>query len=334
MTDNYNRVTNRAKGPTVLGSNILYLIVLTLMLGSSILFGSKGVESLSPNEFYFRTFILQVAIIGLPPLLYLLYKGADVSNVVRLNKIKTKEAFLVVGMAVFGYGIVIFVNYIWMWVISHIGSPIPQPTPPIETGGQYIAALVCVAVMPALVEEFLFRGVILRGYETMGRRVSVIMSGLLFALLHMSLSSLPAIIFLGIMISYIVQRSDSILTGMIYHFTNNTIAVTLVYASNTLLANMNDIEAAVPESLNDMPPEVFLAGLVGITFIMLFSLGMFMLCLNAFKRSTEDRALRSYIETAKAMRIVKPVEMLPAIVAMVVIAILLVFEVLVMAAMG
>lgn len=334
MNDNYNRVTNRSNWPTVLGSNILYLIVLALMLGSSMLFGSQDVESLGVNEFYFRTFILQVAIIGLPPLLYLLYKGADVSSVVRLNKIKAKEAFLVVGMAVFGYGVVIFINYIWMWIISHIGAPIPQPTPPVSTEGQYIAGLMCIAVMPALVEEFLFRGVILRGYETMGRKVGVIMSGLLFALLHMSLASLPAIIFLGIMISYIVQRSDSILSGMIYHFTNNAIAVTLVYASNTVLANMDDIQSGVPEGLGDMTPEIFLAGLLGVTIIMLFSLAMFTLCFLAFKRSTQDRALKSHIATAKSMRIVKPVEMVPAIIAMTVIAILLVFEVLTMVAMG
>lgn len=333
MIDNHNRVTNRYNWPTVLGSNILYLIVLALMLGSSILFGSQDVESLGVNEFYFRTFILQLAIIGLPPLLYLLYKRADISSVVRLNRIKAKEAFLVVGMAIFGYGVVIFINYIWMWAISHIGPPIPQPTPPADSGGQYLAALLSIAIMPALVEEFLFRGVILRGYEAMGRKASVIMSGLLFALLHMNLASLPSIIFLGITISYIVQRSDSILSGIIYHFMNNTIAVTLVYISNTILSNMDDVQSAVPEGLGDMSIEVFLAGLMGFAIIMVFSVVLFMACLKAFKRSTEDRLAKSLMETERAVRIIRPVEMIPAIVAMMVIGALLVFEVFIMIAM-
>lgn len=333
LIDNYNRLERERKRPTVLGGNVLYLIVLTLMLSSSLFFGNTDIESMSPNVFYVRTFILQVAIIGVPPLLYLIYNKMDISQVIRLNRIKLKEAFLVIGMAIFGYGIVIFINYIWMWAISHIGPPIPQPTPPADSGGQYLAALLSIAIMPALVEEFLFRGVILRGYEAMGRKASVIMSGLLFALLHMNLASLPSIIFLGITISYIVQRSDSILSGIIYHFMNNTIAVTLVYISNTILSNMDDVQSAVPEGLGDMSIEVFLAGLMGFAIIMVFSVVLFMACLKAFKRSTEDRLAKSLMETERAVRIIRPVEMIPAIVAMMVIGALLVFEVFIMIAM-
>lgn len=329
-----NRPDNKSNWPTIMGSNILYLIVLTLMLASSILFGSQDISSLGANEFYFRTFVLEVGIIGVPPLLYLLYKRADVSKVIRLNRISAKEVFLVIGMAIFGYGIVIFINYIWLWIISHIGPPIPQPNPPIQTGGQYVAALICVAVVPALVEEFLFRGVIMRGYETMGRRVGIIMSGILFAILHMSLASLPAIILLGIVISYIVQRSDSILTGMVYHFTNNAIAVTLVYASNNMLNWLDDMQTAMPDDIYSMPTEAFLMGLASVTIIMLFSLAMFLLCLAAFRRSTRERALKGRIEMAETLRHAKPAEMIPAIIGIVVISILLIFEILAMAAMG
>ena len=333
---------DKANWPTVFESNLLYLIVLVLMVVSSLVFGVQDIADLNVREFYFRTFVLEVAVIGLPPLLYLLYKRADVSKVIRLNRIKVKEIFLVICMAVFGYGIIIFINYIWIWLISHIGEPIAQPSIPIGTGEHYLVALICIAVVPALVEEFMFRGVILRGYERMGRKVGVIMSGILFALLHMSLVNLPAIILLGIMISYIVQLSDSIITGMIYHFTNNAIAVTLLYASNNIYSSLEDIQPKVPENIDpalvgdvtNMPVETFLSVIIGLGIIMLFSLAMFVLCFRAFKRSTQERTLKGREEIASTFYKARPAEMVPAIIALVIIVIFLALEVFAMIAIG
>ena len=98
------------------------------------------------------------------------------------------------------------------------------------------------------------------------------MSGILFALLHMSIVSLPSIILLGIIISYLVQISDSIITGMIYHFTNNAIAVTLLYASNNIYSSLEDIQPKVPENIDpalvgdvtNMPVETFLSVIIGL----------------------------------------------------------------------
>ena len=87
---------DKANWPTVFESNLLYLIVLVLMVVSSLVFGVQDIADLNVREFYFRTFVLEVAVIGLPPLLYLLYKRADVSKVIRLNRIKVKEIFLVI----------------------------------------------------------------------------------------------------------------------------------------------------------------------------------------------------------------------------------------------
>lgn len=333
--DNYNdEGTDKANWPTIFGSNLLYLIVLTLMIISSLTFGVQDIDDVSVNEFYFKTVVLEVAVIGLPALLYLLYKNADISRVIRLNRIKMEEVFSVIGMAIFGYGIVIFVNYIWLWLISKIGMPIIQPNPPVETGGQYFVALICIAVVPAIVEEFLFRGVILRGYERMGRKAGVIMSGLLFALLHMSIVSLPSIILLGIIISYLVQISDSIVTGMIYHFTNNAIAVTLVYISNNLLGYLEDVPMETPDNLVNMSPEVFWMGFIGIAMIMMFSVVMFILCFKAFKRSTHERRLRGQIEIDSTFAVVRPMDMVPVIIAMVIIILLFILEIFTMITMG
>src|SRR5699024_9567236 len=142
------------------------------------------------------------------------------------------------------------------------------------------------------------------------------------------------------------QRSDSILTGMIYHFTNNAIAVTLVYASNNILTQIDDIQPGIQEELSVMEPEVFLAGLIGVGIIMVFSAVIFIMCFSSFKRSTQDRALKNDLELAKHRVLegdpsltqqrnqLRFTNMLPAFIAIGAIVVLLAFEVVAMAVMG
>ena len=59
----------------------------------------------------------------------------------------------------------------------------------------------------------------------------IIFTGILFAFLHMSIVTIPAIIFLGILLWYIAYRAILYGVSITYHFINNTIAITLAYIS-------------------------------------------------------------------------------------------------------
>lgn len=92
-------------------------------------------------------------------------------------------------------------------------------------------ALVSLALSPALFEEFLFRGIILPIYERKFRSPwpAIVLSGLIFALMHGSIIGLPAHIILGILFAFVVVVTDSIWAGVLYHFLHNGIAVTYSY---------------------------------------------------------------------------------------------------------
>ena len=124
-----------------------------------------------------------------------------------------------------------------MIFLSRFGEPQPVPIPPIENGRHYLMAIASMALAPAVLEEFMFRGVIQRGYEGYGRAVSIILTGIMFAFLHLSVVTIPAIIFMGILLCYIAYRADSVWASIAYHFTNNMIAITIAYVSS-LISNM------------------------------------------------------------------------------------------------
>jgi len=92
-------------------------------------------------------------------------------------------------------------------------------------------AVLIFALIPAICEEFAFRGFILSGLENgQGTRTAIIGSALLFGFLHVLLSLFQQFFnatLLGLVIGLLAVRSRSILPGILFHFVNNGMAVLL-----------------------------------------------------------------------------------------------------------
>jgi sodium transport system permease protein len=87
------------------------------------------------------------------------------------------------------------------------------------------------ALVPAICEEFAFRGFILSGLERQHRtRSAILLAALLFGFLHVLLSLFQQLFnatLLGIVLGMLAVRSRSILPGILFHFLNNALGVTL-----------------------------------------------------------------------------------------------------------
>jgi hypothetical protein len=314
LYDNEQLADGQQRWPTVLGSNYLYLVVLVLMIAlSGIVHGLFRLKSINTEGWLIATFIMEIAVIGIPPLIYLVVSGMDIKHVARINRVRGVELLLVLGMAVFGYAIVAFINLVWYSILSRIGTPVQPAFPPIKTSKQYIIAILAMAVIPAVVEEFLFRGVILRGYERFGALTAVVVSGVLFGLLHLNLVNLPAIIFLGIMIGYVVVRTDSIFSGMLYHFIQNFLSISLLFLQEIAQGSLGD-EVAIQYNVEQMPPELLVTTIAVLGIIAFLCVGLFAACVSSLHRIThgKERIRSLMLGEAKGLSLK---EMWPAIVA-------------------
>ncbi len=87
------------------------------------------------------------------------------------------------------------------------------------------------ALIPAVCEEFAFRGFILSGLEREHRtRSAILLSALMFGFLHVLLSLFQQLFnatLLGLVLGLLAVRSRSILPGIVFHFLNNAFAVAL-----------------------------------------------------------------------------------------------------------
>jgi sodium transport system permease protein len=112
-----------------------------------------------------------------------------------------------------------------------ISSLVKQSLGQIMSGSTSLwVALGVLALLPAICEEFAFRGFILSGLEDQRRtRSAILLSALMFGFLHVLLSLYQQLFnatLLGIVLGLLAVRSGSLLPGILFHFLNNALAVT------------------------------------------------------------------------------------------------------------
>ncbi len=95
----------------------------------------------------------------------------------------------------------------------------------------FIFTVISVAVFPALLEEFFFRGALLGSLLKFGKPFAIFTSAVLFGLIHGNLVQIPFAFLVGLVLGFAVVESGSIWTGIIIHFINNFLSVCFKYLS-------------------------------------------------------------------------------------------------------
>lgn len=83
--------------------------------------------------------------------------------------------------------------------------------------GSGVLTLLVFAVLPAVCEEVIFRGVIMSAFEPCGITPAVIGTSLLFAFAHMSFENLPLYFFASVVLCFTAYISRSLLSTILLH---------------------------------------------------------------------------------------------------------------------
>lgn len=96
-----------------------------------------------------------------------------------------------------------------------------------------------IAFIPAVCEEYLFRGLLFHGYKKRNPLRAMLMSSFLFGLIHMNVNQFIYAFVMGCILCMLVYATGTVLASMISHFIFNGINVVLSYYSADV---MNEIE--------------------------------------------------------------------------------------------
>ena len=137
------------------------------------------------------------------------------------------------------------------------------------TGGPFWSSFLVVAIFAPIFEEWLCRGMVLRGLLTKMKPVwAIVISALFFAVIHANPWQALNAFLLGLLMGYVYYKTGSLILTMIIHFVNNGTAV--------ILSNV--------ESLKDYDYWIDILGKQHYGIVFLLSCVVLAACLYAFSR--------------------------------------------------
>lgn len=116
-------------------------------------------------------------------------------------------------------GAIIVMSYLNSWLlppVSSVGEGMKMSRP-----YQVVLLVFSSAIVPAFCEELLFRGTILSALKPYGKGMAIIVSSLLFGLMHMNAAQLLYATAAGLVLGLVYVKTNSLLLCILIHFSNN-----------------------------------------------------------------------------------------------------------------
>lgn len=201
--------------------NYLFLGLITFYLLASFGLGFfLRNQNLSTN----LLLVISQLLVFLPVCFYLMITKTSVKKLIRFQKLKVSTILLVILFAVLIIPLITFINTVSMLFSENSVSDLSYEM----IGNGFWMNLLLMAIFPAMNEEFVFRGVFYHTYRKKSVLWAMVLSGVLFGLLHLNINQFSYAFVLGIVFALLVEATGSVFASMIAHFIINANSVVLM----------------------------------------------------------------------------------------------------------
>ena len=206
---------------------LIAIVPVLVALVFSVLLGALGVLTKETTEqtwyLYVNVLLVQLSF-ALVAFAYFKWTKQPVQKTIGLEKCPWKY-FLLALVLQFGLFSLSSLNDLflqWLGVEGDMGG-----TEQMMQSSSLLPLLLTLALLPALMEEVIFRGLLLRGLRVFGFVGSVLLCGGLFSLYHQNPAQTVYQFCCGAAFALLTVRSGSILPTMLAHFLNNAVIIVL-----------------------------------------------------------------------------------------------------------
>lgn len=210
----------RGERKIVLHPTVLVLGTYILLLLSKII----DVTLINRDNEYLSVVVLQMMIFLIPAALWCSFSGEKYMRSLRIAPIKADSVAVMIAAALvmISGGVLISMLFggleslsqnfsLYNTFISKDDGTVPSR----------LYLVLAYAVLPALCEEFVYRGILCHEYEKGGVTRAVLLSSLFFSLLHFNLQNFPVYFFAGVVLALTLYATRSVFGAIIAHFLYN-----------------------------------------------------------------------------------------------------------------
>lgn len=260
-------------------SGWLYLIIAGISISISLLltflYAKNGFElSMIPN------ILLSEAMLIVPTFFMLLFSKDKVTEVLSIKKIKWSTVFGVIGFTLAASPLVTFVNLASQLFVDNTVS---------TNSAQFLSLhplllIFFVGILAPVCEEIVFRGAIFGGYKKEGNVFkAVLVSGILFGLLHMNINQASYALVIGILLGFLVEATGSIFSSILFHVLVNSTNALMMIVSNSVISD------EMMENAQEIVNTATLLNMMGVYLVMAVIGTVIAICLLVWMSKNEGR---------------------------------------------
>ena len=138
----------------------------------------------------------------------------------------------------------------WMRDKEDLAAVLTEKFLTVDTFSGFLLNILMMAILPAIGEELLFRGLLMRWFEKSIKNIHIviIITAFLFSAIHIQFFGFIPRFILGIILGYTYHWSKSLWVPICLHFINNATTVTVYYYVNQYNSNINPEEVGTVDN--------------------------------------------------------------------------------------
>ncbi len=235
------------------GIAIILYVVLSTVFSLVILLLSEFFpvfNLLYENEFanYAYSVVGSILYIGVPfGIVYLVLKKKKISGVLPFGTVYNGKAAVYLTMATIPAMVLssIVVNAISLVIQMLLGIEFTSGLEDLKmTGaGGFIIGAISMAIVPAIIEEFSIRGVVMQPLRRYGDGFAIVASAFIFSIMHGNMAQIPYTVIGGLYLGYLAIATGSIWPSIIVHLINNMYSVIIMSVDSNFGTSASGVAA-------------------------------------------------------------------------------------------
>ncbi|NQU85035.1 MAG: CPBP family intramembrane metalloprotease [Mariniphaga sp.] len=212
----------------------VHLVVLYIFIQTVVDFPLAVIDYYYGTDYLY--FPVKKVILGVGSILFILYYGFRRSKkkILEVFPIKFFNPLIIIFVTTFIIAAHVLISEVNLYVEKYIPPPswfMQLFNNIFESDYGWFGAFMKVVIIAPIVEELIFRGLIMNGFmRNYPKFIAIFLSALLFALFHLNPWQFPATFFLGLLLGWLMVRTHNIFICIIAHAINNLIVLlTIIY---------------------------------------------------------------------------------------------------------
>lgn len=220
----------------------------------------SNVSNTNPDAIRFFQFISTIGIFLFPSLIYTFFENGSISKkIIHFQKDRKnyQSFFIIFFLSILIIPIIGFIGEInrlihfpdslreieiWIKQLEEKSESLITLLTQNINFGSYLKNVFVMAIIPALCEEFFFRGTLQSYFIQLfkNKHIAILITAIIFSIIHFQFYGFIPRVLLGIYLGYLMIWSGSLLLPIIAHFLHNFLSITFDFVGKSNQLNIDD----------------------------------------------------------------------------------------------